>query len=331
VLRTREPMLVTDVDEARLASFAQDAEHLKQMQALGVSSFVLVPLVARGREIGAIGLVSTSPERPFTTEDLDVANDLAVRAALAADNARLYRSAQEADQAKSNLLAVISHDLRTPLNSIMGHVELLAMGLPDKLSDGSLQRVERIRLSAAHLVYLIDELLSFARLDGGHEKLRVQEIDACTIAHEVASVVEPLAEARSIAFETELPDAQTLVASDPDRLRQVLLNLLGNAIKYTDSGTVRLTLHTTEKDICWEISDTGVGIDPAHLDRIFEPFWQADPTQRARNGGTGLGLSVVRRLVRLLGGTITVRSDVGRGSTFRVRLPRQLVSPQPDP
>jgi signal transduction histidine kinase len=321
VLRTRTPLLVNHVDDARLRTIAQDDRHFALLRRLGVSSFMIVPLVARDRELGAIGLISSDPNRQFTQQDLAEANDLAWRAALAVDNARLYREAQQANQAKSDLLAVISHDLRTPLNAIMGHADLLAMGIPDKLNDAGLERVERIRMSARHLLYLIDQLLSFARLEAGREELRLQEVDAAAVAREVAAVVEPLALERSLAFHLELPPEPPLhLRTDPDRLRQVLLNLVGNAVKYTEKGEVRLRAYAEPEQILFEISDTGVGIAPEHLERIFEPFWQVDLGQPAANRGTGLGLSVVQRLVRLLGGEVSVESEVGRGSTFTVQL-----------
>ncbi|MFL5538682.1 MAG: ATP-binding protein [Longimicrobiaceae bacterium] len=322
VLRTRAPLRVAEVDDARLASLAQDDRHLALIRELGVASVMFVPLVARDRVLGAIELVSSNPGRRYTEQDLGEAGDLALRAALAVDNARLYHEAQAANQAKSDLLAVISHDLRTPLNSIMGHAELLALGIPDALSEAGLQRVERIRTGATHLLYLIDELLSFARLDAGREELRIHEEDARLVAREVAQVVEPLALERSLAFVLDLPAGPLALATDPDRLRQVLLNLVGNAVKYTREGEVRLELRPAPGGgAVFSVRDTGVGIGPEHLEKIFEPFWQVDPTQRSANGGTGLGLSVVRRLARLLGGEVTVESEPGQGSTFTVRLP----------
>lgn len=322
VLRTRTPLVVNGVDESRLLAIAQDERHLELIRQLGLASFMLVPLVARDRALGAIGLVLSTPERRFTDDDLADASDLALRAALAVDNVQLYRQAEAANRAKSDLLAVISHDLRTPLNSIIGHAQLLALGIPETLSEAGLERVERIRTGASHLVYLIDELLAFARLEAGREELRFQDVDAHTAAREVVAVIEPLALQRGLAFQLDLPQEPLALETDPDRLRQVLLNLVGNAVKYTEHGEVRLELRPTKDDaVVFHVRDTGPGIRPEHLERIFEPFWQVDPTKRANDGGTGLGLSVVRRLVRLLGGDVAVESAVARGSTFTVRLP----------
>jgi signal transduction histidine kinase len=327
VLRTRAPLLVTDVDAERLKGMARDELHLQLLRELGVASFMLVPLVAHGRELGAIGLVSSDPGRRFSEEDLAQANDLALRAALAVDNARLYDEAQKANLAKSNLLAVISHDLRTPLNSIIGHTQLLSMGIPDRLSEAGLERVDRIRVGATHLLYLIDQLLSFARLEAGSEDLHFQEVRADALAREVAAVVEPLALDRGLAFHLDLPEGTPLrLRTDPDRLRQVLLNLVGNAVKYTERGEVRLVLRPLEEGgVLFRVEDSGIGIRPEHLEKIFDPFWQVDPAQRASYGGTGLGLSVVRHVLRMLGGDVTVESCLGQGSTFAVRLPSQSV------
>jgi signal transduction histidine kinase len=322
VLRTRSPLLVADVDDARLATMAQDARHLELLRRLGIVSFMLVPLVAREHVLGAVALASSDPERRFAEDDLLEANDLALRAALAMDNTRLYREAQDADRAKSDLLAVISHDLRTPLNSIMGHADILALGVYDKLSEAGLQCIEHIRIGATHLLYLIDQLLSFARLDAGREELRCEDVDAGAIAREVAAVIESLAPQKGLTFHLDLPADTLRIHTDPDRLRQVLLNLVGNAIKYTEHGEIRLDLRSSpDAGVEFLVRDTGIGIRPEHLGRIFEPFWQVDPKQRGPDGGTGLGLSVVQRLVHLLGGEIRAESQPGRGSTFTVRLP----------
>jgi signal transduction histidine kinase len=329
-LRTRTPILVREVAPESLRAVAQDEKHLALLRTLGVASYMVVPLVARDHPIGAIALVSSSPSRPFTEQDLAEANDLALRAALALDNARLYEEAKRANRAKTDLLAAITHDLRTPVAGIMGHVDLLQMGIPEKLGDASLQRVGRIRLGAAHLLFLIDELLSFAGLEAGREELRLREVDAAELAREVAAVIEPLALGRSLGFHLELPDAAVpSLHTDPDRLRQVLLNLVGNAVKYTEAGDVRLVVGAEpERGVVFQVCDTGIGIEPEHLGDIFEPFWRV-PSDRHRSGGSGIGLSVVQRLVRLLRGEVAVRSEKGRGSVFSVRLPLRITPTPP--
>ncbi len=323
VLQTHEPVFVPNVDDAALAELTQDDTHRELLRQLGVKSLMLVPLIARDRCLGAIAFVAGDEAKAFDESDLAQVQDLALRAALAVDSSRLYREAQDANRAKSDLLAVISHDLRTPLNAIMGFAELLEMGIPDELTPASLERVDRIRASARHLLYLIDELLSFARLDAGHESVEPQEVDARIVAKDVAAVVEPLALKKNLSFHVDIDDTPALLRTDPDKLRQVLLNLASNALKYTEHGSVRLGVHgPADGAIILRVTDTGVGIAQDHLPHIFEPFWQVHATRGTPDGGTGLGLSVVERLVRLLGGTVSVESRSGDGSTFAVTLPQ---------
>jgi signal transduction histidine kinase len=326
VLKTRKPLLVPDVNQTELADIAQDAEHLTLLRTLGVKSFMLVPLIARDRCLGAIAFVAAESVPRFDEYDLAQVQDLALRAALAVDNSRLYREAQEANRAKTDLLAVISHDLRTPLNAIIGFAELLDMGIPEALSPATLERVGRIRASARHLLYLIDELLSFARLDAGHEEVRLHNVDARVLVNEVAAVVEPLAHQRQLHLHVDTGATPASLRTDPDKLRQILLNLASNGVKYTQDGEVRLAVRATgDEHVVLEVSDTGIGIAAEHLPHVFDPFWQVTPTRGMPDGGTGLGLSVVQRLARLLGGDVQVRSSAGQGSTFSVVLPRDPV------
>ena len=241
---------------------------------------------------------------------------------LATENARLYREAQLANQRKADFLAVVSHDLRTPLTAILGYADLLEMGVPEPIPDASRERVGRIRASAKHLLYLLNELLAFARLESSHEEPQIQVVELCALTSEVAAVMERLAAERGLELRVVLPPQPVTIRTDPDKLRQIVLNLTGNAVKYTQRGEVRLTLRPADDDaVELEVSDTGDGIAEQHLGRIFDPFWQVDATQRSHGGGTGLGLSVVKHLVELLGGAVNVRSIVGSGSVFTVRLP----------
>ena len=323
VLRTRAPVLATKLDESALRQIAQSERHFELLRALQINSFMIVPLIARDRCLGAMAFVAAESVPSFSEYDLAQAQDLALRAALAVDNSRLYREAQEANHAKTELLAVISHDLRTPLNAVIGYSELLEMGIPESLSEKGRQHVGRIRASARHLLYLIDELLSYARLDAGHEEVRPDEVDARVIANEIAAVVEPLARSRKLRFHVDAESAT--LHTDPDKLRQILLNLASNAVKYTHEGEVRVEVRCMpDGSVTFRVSDTGVGIDEAHLPHIFQPFWQVHPTRGTPDGGTGLGLSVVRRLVQLLGGEVSVESRVGDGTAFTVTLPPSI-------
>jgi signal transduction histidine kinase len=321
-IRTREPLLAVTVDEKLLESMGQDASHRALIRRLHVESLMIVPMVAHGRELGAIALASTRADRRFDEEDLALVEDIAVRGALAIDNARLYAEVKKANETKADFLAVVSHDLRTPLTAILGYSDLLDIGIPEALPSSALERVQRIRTSARHLLYLLNELLAFARLDAGHEELRLSDADVRDIARDVAAVIEPLAQARGLQFVLEPCDAPQIVRTDADKLRQILLNLLGNAVKYTERGEVRMRVGKTADGAAEiRVSDTGAGIAPEHLDKIFEPFWQVDQSRRMQNGGVGLGLSVVRRLANFLGGDLRLESALGRGSAFTLTLP----------
>jgi signal transduction histidine kinase len=321
-IRTRRPRLLREVSPHMLEAMSTNPRELELARTLGVASTMLVPIVARDRALGAISFVSSRAERVFGSNDLALAEDVAGRAALAIDNALLYEQAHQANQRKADFLAVVSHDLRTPLTAIIGYSDLLEMGVPEQISDGARERVDRIRTSAKHLLYLLNELLAFARLEASREEPQIQRMDIRAVARDVAEVLEPLANERQLRLQLQLPDQPVSISSDPDKVRQILLNLGGNAVKYTPRGEVRLSVREPQHDkVEVEITDTGDGIAANHLGHIFEPFWQADPMQRARGEGTGLGLSVVKHLVTFLGGAVTVDSTPGVGTTFTVSLP----------
>jgi len=319
--RDFQSQLVTHVDDAIIAAATESPREREVIRALGVESFMLVPIAARGEVIAALGLACSSTTRRFGPDDLALAEDLALRAALAIENARLYEEARAANRSKADLLAVVSHDLRTPLNAIMGYSELLELGIPEPIGAGSLAHVNRIRTSAAHLLYLLNELLGFARLDAGGVTIRKTEVDVADVLRDVQSVMEPLAAARGLSLCVDAPPTGLRLHTDGDRLRQVLLNLVGNAVKYTRSGAVTVVIERRERALEIRVRDSGIGIAPEHLDRVFDPFWQVDATERAQRTGAGLGLSVVQRLVVLLGGRIAVKSALGKGSEFTVTLP----------
>lgn len=288
-------------------------------QALGTDELLVLPMRARDRQIGGLVLARIGERRAFSDGDTELAEDIAARGALALDNAKLFDEVHAANRARSDLLAVVSHDLRTPLTAIIGYSDLLAMGIPRALPPESATQVERIRKSAQHLMYLMNELLTFTRLDAGHETVNLSEVDVRDVVREVATFVEPSARTRGLRLVSSLPAEPVPLRTDPDKLRQVLLNLAGNAVKYTPSGEVRVRLSSDEgQGVVIQVQDTGVGISAEDLAKIYEPFWQVDVTQRSKDGGTGLGLSIVRRMVDLLGGRVDVASSVGEGTTFTV-------------
>lgn len=321
MVRTRTPQLLAGISDAQLAAMIPDAAQLQTVREIGMKALMLVPMVARDRVLGAISLIRAESGDDFSKEDLGLAVDLASRAALAIDNARLYEEARQANQSKTELLAIISHDLRTPLNSILGYGQLMAMGIPESLPDGASQQLERMMTSARHQLYLIDQLLHFARIDAGHENIELTDIDVREVLNDAAVLIEPVAAEKDLRVETVLPAQPLIACTDPDKLRQILLNLLGNAVRYTETGSITLEARASGFEVVVCVRDTGVGIAEEHLRHVFEPFWQVDHSQRSRGGGTGLGLAVVKQVVQLLGGRVAVSSKVGDGSTFEVHLP----------
>jgi signal transduction histidine kinase len=232
-----------------------------------------------------------------------------------------FLEADAASRAKSDFVSVMSHELRTPLNGVVGYLDLLEAGVGGGLADLQQGYVHRAKRSAEHLRSLIEEILTFARTEAGAEQSATQEIDVREVVHDSVSVVAPAAAEKGLSLELRLPDEPVLVRSDPGKLRQILLNLGANAVKFTETGSVTFTLRMEPSAVVLEVADTGPGIAREDLERVFEPFWQADPSKTRTAGGTGLGLTITRRLVELLGGKVAVTSDIGAGTVFSVRLP----------
>jgi PAS domain S-box-containing protein len=293
-------------------------------QALAPSSAMVTPLMGRGKVLGAMTLVTRDPDHEYDEDDLHLAEELGRRAAIALDNARLYRDAQEANRAKADFLAVMSHELRTPLNAIMGYSDLLDAEISGDLTDRQRRQIDRIRASARHLLQLIEEILSFARIESGGEEVRPALAEAQDIAQEAAAVIEPMATSKGLAFHIDAPADPITLETDPGKARQILVNLLSNAVKFTERGTVTLRVRVEGERVVFDVTDTGIGIPGDQMGRIFDPFWQVERPNTRRAGGTGLGLSVSRRYVRLLHGELKVDSEPGRGTTFSVVLPLRL-------
>ena len=320
--------MILDVTDDHLRRAALDAGHLALLRQLRMRSIMVLPLEARGRLLGVIVLVGAATRAPYTDSDLAFGEDLARRAALAVDNARLYEAALLANRARSDFLAVMSHELRTPLNAIVGYADLLLMGVPEPPPPAAREHILRIIASARHLRELIEDILSYSRIEAGRQQVTLAPTDLRRTLARVARTAEPLAAEKELRFHFEPPDQPLLVETDEAKVRQLLLYLLANAVKFTDRGEIRLSARMGADQVVIEVRDTGIGIAPEDLDRIFEPFWQVEQVITRRAPGTGLGLTLARRLARLLGGDITVASEPGRGSTFTVRLPARTEQQQ---
>jgi signal transduction histidine kinase len=321
VIRTGETVFAPDVNDRILAEQARSPEHLELMRSLKFRSGMVVPMVARGHIIGGLTMASVTPDRPFDEWSLALARDIASRAAVAIDNAQLYQAAVVANEAKANFLATMSHELRTPLTAIIGYEELLAEGVTGELSDGQRQKLSRIKTNAQQLLTLIEEILFYARTDEGLAATHLDEVEVQAAVNEAMSIVAPMA--GHVALTAELPDPRLTLRTDGGKLRQMLISVIENGVKFTEHGRVTVRAYERGTDVVFEVQDTGIGIAPENLERVFDPFWQVDQRKTRRVGGSGLGLSNTRRFAKLLGGDVSVESQLGVGSTFRIVLPKQ--------
>ncbi|HEU0300717.1 MAG TPA: ATP-binding protein [Longimicrobium sp.] len=291
------------------------------LSRLGVEHYALFPLRAGDERLGVLGLVRAPHRPPFAPEEMETLALLGDQAALAVRNARLYESAQAASRAKDEFLAMMSHELRTPLNALAGFSSLLEEGIYGPLNEAQLGALGRMRTARQHLVELIDQVLDMARVDAGTRRVQAEPVSLPELVRQVSDALRGAAEARGLALQVEVRDPVPVVSTDAGMVRQVLTNLVGNAVKFTERGGITVRLYHGGEDVCLEVGDTGPGISPDLQDRVFEPFFQVDPSTTRREGGVGLGLSLSREFARLLGGELTLRSAPGEGSTFTLQLP----------
>ena len=239
----------------------------------------------------------------------------------------LLRQAKEAAErssdVKSQFLSTISHELRTPLTAVIGFSELMETEVVGPLNPRQKEHLSRIKISAWHLVTIIDEILTFTRAEAGKEEVHVTQVDVAAIAREVVGMLAAEADSAGLALRLEGAEGRVVVRTDGGKVRQILVNLLGNALRYTEDGGIDVTLEEDTAGPTLRVRDTGSGIPTDRLEDIFEPFVQVDGSTTRSRGGTGLGLAICRRLARLLGGDIGVESTPGVGSTFTLRLPRE--------
>ena len=320
VMRSGKPQLVTTIPEGLIESMVKDEEQLRIVLELGLMSWMIVPLISRGRVLGAVTFVSSDSRRRFTESDLQQAVEFARRASVAIDNAQLYRDAQAANRAKDEFLATLSHELRTPMTAILGWSRLLRMGLTSEEARGAIEAIEKSSLIQAQL---IDDILDVSRIISGKLRIDAEPVDLRTIAQAALATVHPAAEAKGIEILTSVSPIAPAVSGDEGRLQQVIWNLLSNAIKFTPrGGSVTLRINAVGSFLRLTVQDNGQGIAPEFLPHAFEAFHQADSSTTRIHGGIGLGLAIVRYIVELHGGRVSVSSEgTGKGSTFTVDLP----------
>ena len=337
-LRDARTILVPSVSDASIASMLSGEQSVIELaRETQTTSLLLVPIATRGRVLGAMGMGTRGMRRRFDQGDLLLAEELGRRAAMALDNAYLLRAehraraeaeaahaeAERASRAKSDFLAMMSHELRTPLNAIAGYAELIELGLRGAVSEAQVGDLRKIRQNQRHLLGLINSVLNFARLDAGRVIYDMANVPAAASLRAVESLVEPQLRERGLQYHLSPCDASITVRADSEKLQQILINLLGNAAKFTpQNGRIDVSCAVESRQLHFRVRDTGVGIPTELTERIFEPFVQANRTLRSSQEGVGLGLAISRELARGMGGELTVDSALGEGSTFTLTLPR---------
>jgi signal transduction histidine kinase len=330
MLRDPRSVAISEDIEATLTATAHGTENLTILRQLGIGSLLTVPLVAQKRLMGAITFVSGQRGLAYGPEDVQLAEELAARAALALASTQahdlavsLRRSAEAANRAKTAFLGAMSHELRTPLNAIGGYIELLDMGLRGPVTENQHADYARVKANQQHLSLLITEILNFARVGSGGLAYSVSDFQACDVLKHAIALVEPLIGQRGLAFDGILGDSTIVARADPDKVTQILVNLLSNAIKFTlPGGRISADCRVVGDTVTLHVIDTGIGIPANRHAAIFEPFVQLKEGLANRGSGVGLGLAISRDLARAMKGDLTVESVEGKGSRFTLALPR---------
>ena len=320
VFRTGEPEFFAQVSEELLVMGARDQEELRRLRELGLKSVMIVPLTARGRTLGGLTLVMVESSRCYDDDDLRLALELGSRAALAVDNARLFEELRANDRHKDEFLAMLAHELRNPLAAIDNAVSLF--GFADPGRDNIEWSVDVIGRHVKHLTRLIDDLLDVSRITRGKIQLRKSKVNVFPVFNSAIESVRSLLEERQHRLTTSYA-TDLILDADATRLEQIVVNLLSNAAKYTEkNGQISFSAQREHDEIVVRVRDTGVGIAPEQLSSVFEPFVQGDRSLERSAGGLGIGLTLVRKLTELHGGTVTARSEgPGKGSEFTLRFP----------
>jgi signal transduction histidine kinase/CheY-like chemotaxis protein len=322
-----------------ILSLREETERI--MLATGVGEIPIhtiagVPLTYQDRLLGVLVVATLTPLSEHARAFLDNA---ARQLSVALSNAGLFESTRyqsqqmeqlnaalkRASDVKSEFLASMSHELRTPLNSIIGFTELLLSGGRDQLAPRHRAALEKVLASGRHLLGLINDILDLSKIEAGRMEMRPEPVRVAALAEECLSVIQPQARVKALPVELGEIDPDLTIQQDRGKLKQILLNLLSNAVKFTSEGRIELRAEGHGDELAIAVTDTGVGILLEDQGRMFEPFQQADSSRSRGVGGTGLGLAISRRLAHVMGGTLTLQSEVGRGSVFTLRIPRRYV------
>ena len=330
----REPVQVTDIE---VSNYGRRNLWLHE----GIRAVVAVPLLRDERVTGAL-VIRRKQAGEFSPSIVRLLQTLASQSVLAIENARLFKESQtkseqlaEASKLKSQFLANMSHELRTPLNAIIGVTEMLHEDARDLKREDEVEPLERVLRAARHLLELINDILDLSKIEAGRMDIHVETFDIAPLVEDAITTIGPLAAKNGNELIVRCPEDIGEMHADQTRIRQALLNLLSNANKFTEHGRVTVTAARTAVDgaamITLAVTDTGIGLSPEQMGRLFQEFVQADSSTTRKYGGTGLGLAISRRFCQMMGGDITVTSELGAGSTFTICLPAQIESAQPLP
>jgi PAS domain S-box-containing protein len=335
-LRTGQPQIYRHLDDASLqTALTPCAEQGAQLNRDGVTSMLIVPILYHTKILGSITLLAPEAKVEFDELDMSVAQDLAKRAAFAIENAALYSRASEASRTKSAFLANISHEIRTPLGAMIGFAEL-SLG-EQNLSSGENEYIQKILKNGQQLLRIVNDVLDISKVES--DRLQIDRVDFSLprLLEDIVSLLQTQAENKGLQLTLhKATDLPVMISTDPLRLRQILINMIGNAIKFTEKGRVEVAVEVATNPVAGDgparlsflIKDTGLGIDDEQAARLFEPFVQADESMTRKFGGTGLGLYLSRKLARLLGGDVKLQSSLlGQGSVFRVDIEVQMAEP----
>jgi len=304
------------------------------LREAGFRALLAVPLVREQRVVGVLVIRRKAPGE-FAQVVVDLVQTFASQSVLAIENARLFQEVEEksreletASRHKSAFLANMSHELRTPLNAIIGYSEMLQEEAEEIGEDTFLSDLQKINAAGKHLLGLINDILDLSKIEAGRMDLFLETFEISQLVRDVEAIVQPLMDKNASTLVVTCPDDAGEMRADLTKVRQTLFNLLSNAAKFTDHGTISLTVEREPDDwLTFAVSDTGIGMTEEQLGRLFEAFSQAEASTRSQYGGTGLGLAISRHFARMMGGDLTVESVYGQGSTFTVRLPAVVAQP----